>query len=396
MPSEQQARVRARDRSAAAARGAVSPLQALGAPVAPVHGHPERVRGESSPQQVEQSSLLFTSVTLKRSWRCAISCLARAGRSTWTARCASSTSASRTTWRCSTGARSRAWWTSPGGSTGVCREEVGRARACRTTGPPPDRHAYTPPPAGARSYTMPGQSVAIKLPGGAVASRLYSIASTPYESRRDSSYIDASLIEIAAVRGEGADDDVLGQLGPGASLEVRRVKWGEVAWSGVCVVGVGGVTRAGASIEQRCALGMWGLGGLAVGAVLAAELQSGGRVRRGRAVTVALGVWTCGRLAGMHRRAQHTLAGPARWDATPRHAAPRLGARAGVAGHWARLFVAAQLRQHVPAGARGAAHALVAHGGAASALLHRVRCCAASQRHACVQAPIPTRPAPWA
>jgi ferredoxin-NADP reductase len=43
---------------------------------------------------------------------------------------------------------------------------------------------------------MAGQLVAIKWPGGDPAKRLYSIASTPYESRRDSFYIDASLIEV--------------------------------------------------------------------------------------------------------------------------------------------------------------------------------------------------------
>ncbi|PNH00177.1 hypothetical protein TSOC_014015, partial [Tetrabaena socialis] len=52
------------------------------------------------------------------------------------------------------------------------------------------------------SYTVPGQCVGVRVlaPDGASAApepprRLYSIASSPYASRRDSAYVDASLIE---------------------------------------------------------------------------------------------------------------------------------------------------------------------------------------------------------
>jgi ferredoxin-NADP reductase len=59
------------------------------------------------------------------------------------------------------------------------------------------------------SYTMPGQFVALRFSheegdGGSpsqglrVASRLYSLASSPYESRRDSYNYDASIIEVRA------------------------------------------------------------------------------------------------------------------------------------------------------------------------------------------------------
>ena len=60
------------------------------------------------------------------------------------------------------------------------------------------------------SYTMPGQFIAVRFPGegeGAattansrVADKLYSLASSPYESRRDSAYFDASIIEVWMAR----------------------------------------------------------------------------------------------------------------------------------------------------------------------------------------------------
>ncbi len=46
------------------------------------------------------------------------------------------------------------------------------------------------------SYTCPGQLVAFRLPGRDISERLYSIASTPYESRSESSGLAASLIEV--------------------------------------------------------------------------------------------------------------------------------------------------------------------------------------------------------
>jgi ferredoxin-NADP reductase len=47
------------------------------------------------------------------------------------------------------------------------------------------------------SYTCPGQLVALRLPGKSeISQRLYSIASTPYESRSESSGLAASLIEV--------------------------------------------------------------------------------------------------------------------------------------------------------------------------------------------------------
>lgn len=47
---------------------------------------------------------------------------------------------------------------------------------------------------------MPGQFVAIKH-NGKLLKRLHSVASTPYESRRDSSYISSSLIEVGGPHG---------------------------------------------------------------------------------------------------------------------------------------------------------------------------------------------------
>eukprot|EP00198_Chlamydomonas_reinhardtii_P008249 XP_001697586.1 predicted protein [Chlamydomonas reinhardtii] len=53
-----------------------------------------------------------------------------------------------------------------------------------------------------RMAPIPGQCVGVRVPGSGEAAappqRLYAIASTPYASRRDSAYVDASLIEAAA------------------------------------------------------------------------------------------------------------------------------------------------------------------------------------------------------
>lgn len=77
------------------------------------------------------------------------------------------------------------------------------------------------------SYTMPGQFVGLRIPGPAgeatPAKRLYSIASTPYQSRRDSAYIGASIIEIVVEKDGIEDDSVLAELGPGSVLEVTQV-----------------------------------------------------------------------------------------------------------------------------------------------------------------------------
>ncbi|KAG2429604.1 hypothetical protein HXX76_010837 [Chlamydomonas incerta] len=77
------------------------------------------------------------------------------------------------------------------------------------------------------SYTIPGQCVGVRLPGSgepaAPPQRLYAIASTPYASRRDSAYVDASLIEIVVERTAGPADAALADMGPGAQLEVTQV-----------------------------------------------------------------------------------------------------------------------------------------------------------------------------
>ena len=75
------------------------------------------------------------------------------------------------------------------------------------------------------SFTMPGQFVALKRKEtGALCSHLFSLASSPYESHRDSYGIDASMIQIGvdALHG-GADDKAIAVLGPGAELDVSQV-----------------------------------------------------------------------------------------------------------------------------------------------------------------------------
>lgn len=76
------------------------------------------------------------------------------------------------------------------------------------------------------SYTVPGQFVGVRFPsegGGKVAKRLYNLASSPYESRRDSAYKDASIIEIVAERNGSEDDQLLASMAPGAQVDVSQV-----------------------------------------------------------------------------------------------------------------------------------------------------------------------------
>ncbi|GIL87393.1 hypothetical protein Vretimale_1684 [Volvox reticuliferus] len=78
------------------------------------------------------------------------------------------------------------------------------------------------------SYTIPGQCVGLRLLGGpqsasSAPSRLFSIASSPYASRRDSAYVDASLIEVVVERTAGPEEAALADLGPGAQVEVTQV-----------------------------------------------------------------------------------------------------------------------------------------------------------------------------
>lgn len=79
------------------------------------------------------------------------------------------------------------------------------------------------------NFTMPGQFVGIQFPsattGGAAvtAKRLYALANSPYQSKRDSYGLDASIIEIIADREGGEDDARLAELGPGAQIEVSQV-----------------------------------------------------------------------------------------------------------------------------------------------------------------------------
>lgn len=75
------------------------------------------------------------------------------------------------------------------------------------------------------SYSMPGQFVALrKKETAAVCSHLFSLASSPYESLRDSYGIDASMIQIGvdALHG-GSDDKAIALMGPGAEIDVSQV-----------------------------------------------------------------------------------------------------------------------------------------------------------------------------
>lgn len=92
-------------------------------------------------------------------------------------------------------------------------------------------------------YRAPGQQVAVRVPksidgssnsgssGDAEndddfreLSRLFPLSSSPYEARRESSRLDASIVEILVDRARGgADDELLGSLAPGALLQVSQV-----------------------------------------------------------------------------------------------------------------------------------------------------------------------------
>jgi len=81
------------------------------------------------------------------------------------------------------------------------------------------------------SFTVPGQFVGIRFQGDTdetaaglkASNRLYSIACSPYESRRDSAYIGASLIEVVVDKGSEGDEQKFGDLAPGAVVEVSQV-----------------------------------------------------------------------------------------------------------------------------------------------------------------------------
>eukprot|EP00878_Enallax_costatus_P008536 GHUV01008924.1.p1 GENE.GHUV01008924.1~~GHUV01008924.1.p1 ORF type:complete len:243 (+),score=14.53 GHUV01008924.1:144-872(+) len=74
------------------------------------------------------------------------------------------------------------------------------------------------------SFTVPGQFVGVR-PAGASndEQHLYTIACSPYDSRRDSAYKSGSIIEVAIDKGDGAQQSQLGDLAPGESVEVSQV-----------------------------------------------------------------------------------------------------------------------------------------------------------------------------
>lgn len=84
-------------------------------------------------------------------------------------------------------------------------------------------------------YRVPGQFVAARYCADGtstegcaagslrVAQRLLCLASSPYEARRDSAMLDASLVELLISRNGDGDERVLAELGPGAMIDVSRV-----------------------------------------------------------------------------------------------------------------------------------------------------------------------------
>jgi hypothetical protein len=84
-------------------------------------------------------------------------------------------------------------------------------------------------------YRVPGQFVAARYCADGtstegcaagslrVAQRLLCLASSPYEARRDSAMLDASLVELLVSRNGDADERLLAEMGPGAMIDVSRV-----------------------------------------------------------------------------------------------------------------------------------------------------------------------------
>ncbi|GBF91942.1 hypothetical protein Rsub_04666 [Raphidocelis subcapitata] len=71
---------------------------------------------------------------------------------------------------------------------------------------------------------FPGERTPAEAASGVEgARRLYSIASSPYDSRRDSAYLSASVIEVVVDRTGGADDARFASLAPGDTVEVSQV-----------------------------------------------------------------------------------------------------------------------------------------------------------------------------
>eukprot|EP00877_Chromochloris_zofingiensis_P009122 jgi/Chrzof1/4463/Cz14g14060.t1 len=82
-------------------------------------------------------------------------------------------------------------------------------------------------PDGARwidSYTVPGQSVGLRFPGeDGDSKRVYTIASSPYESRRDSAYIGGCIIEVVVDKHSEGTEQRLAELAPGSVIEASQV-----------------------------------------------------------------------------------------------------------------------------------------------------------------------------
>lgn len=78
-----------------------------------------------------------------------------------------------------------------------------------------------------QSFTVPGQFVGVRLPGQGTGlgdnQQLYSIACSPYESRKESAYISGSIIEVVVDKAVGGEQAALADLAPGSTVEVSQV-----------------------------------------------------------------------------------------------------------------------------------------------------------------------------
>jgi len=75
------------------------------------------------------------------------------------------------------------------------------------------------------AYRLPGQLVALRYPStGATAHRLFALANSPYEARRESAMLDGAIVELLVSRnGDDPDEHIISEFVPGSQIEVSEV-----------------------------------------------------------------------------------------------------------------------------------------------------------------------------
>eukprot|EP00887_Chlorella_sp_A99_P000932 scaffold5.g932.t1 len=108
-------------------------------------------------------------------------------------------------------------------------------------------------------YSQPGQHIAVRYAAGCrsvddaaspadllLSRRLFALASSPYDARRDSALLDGAIVEVVASREGDKDERELAALGPGALIEVSSV-----LGNGFCSLFNRGINLVSALEESR-------------------------------------------------------------------------------------------------------------------------------------------------